>query len=94
MRDAGKRLDDVEAALTPKQQVLRWLDHVAGLGSEEAYFKWLAERSREAVQPAAAAAARYWGDLAKADVLWDIGQREAAVRLWRSRAGVGMRDRE
>ena len=49
MRDAGKRLDDVEAALTPKQQVLRWLDHVAGMGSEEAYFKWLAERSYEAL---------------------------------------------
>jgi hypothetical protein len=49
MRDAGKRIDDVEAALTPKQQVLRWLDHVAGLGSEEAYFKWLAERSFEAL---------------------------------------------
>ncbi len=49
MRDARKRLDDMEAALTPKQQVLRWLDHVAGLGSEEAYFKWLAERSFEAL---------------------------------------------
>jgi len=266
MRDAGKRLDDVEAALTPKQQVLRWLDHVAGLGSEEAYFKWLAERSfealpriklaeavaeatrkrmrgepkeavenvvrgavrdvyfltklvldlntlvsekatvfdvqaalcarglqllvvatavprrgqgalpwldrpfqvrevrndvvallldiytleeairlirrrlfddhpilaesrekaeslvaeyasllasgsldggedatelglaldvlRQAVQPAAAATARYWGDLAKADALWDIGQREAAARLWKSHAGVGLRTRE
>ena len=49
---------------------------------------------RQAVQPAAAATARYWGDLAKADALWDIGQREAAARLWKALAGVGVRNRE
>ena len=45
---------------------------------------------RQAVQPVAAATARHWRDLAKADALWDIGQREAAARLWKSHAGVGV----
>ncbi len=34
------------------------------------------------------------GDIAKADALWDIGQREAAARLWKAQAGVGLRTRE
>jgi hypothetical protein len=43
---------------------------------------------RQAVQPAAAATARYWEDLAKADALWEVGQRETAARLWKAHAGV------
>jgi hypothetical protein len=49
---------------------------------------------RQAVQPAAAATARHYRNLAKADALWDIGQRETAVRLWKAHAGVGLRTRE
>jgi len=49
---------------------------------------------RQAVQPAAAATARHYRDLAKADALWDIGQRQAAARLWKARAGVGVHKRE
>ena len=37
----------------------------------------------------------YYWDLAKADALWDIGQRDAAARRWKARAGVGVhRERE
>ena len=64
-------------------------------GGEDATELGLAfDALRQAVQPAAAATARYYGDLAKADALWDIGQREAAARLWKARAGVGLRTRE
>jgi len=38
--------------------------------------------------------ALYYRDLAKADALWDIGQREAAAQLWKAQAGVGLRTRE
>ena len=34
------------------------------------------------------------GRRCKAWALWDIGQREAAARLWKALAGVGVRNRE
>jgi hypothetical protein len=40
MKAANRRLDKVEAALLPKQQVLRWLDHAFSFGTEEEYFAW------------------------------------------------------
>jgi len=49
---------------------------------------------REAVQPVAAATARYYRDLAKGDARWEIGQREAAARLWKGHVGVGTGDRD
>jgi len=48
---------------------------------------------RQAVQPVAAATARHWRDLAKADALWDTGQREAAAWPWKAHAGIGTGDR-
>jgi hypothetical protein len=41
MKAANRRLDKVEAALLPKQQVLRWLDHAFSFGTDEEYFAWL-----------------------------------------------------
>jgi len=44
--------------------------------------------------PVAAATVRHFVDLAKADALWDIGQGEAAARLWKAHAGIGASSRE
>ncbi|MGB2754662.1 MAG: hypothetical protein WBD75_01935 [Phycisphaerae bacterium] len=41
MKAAEKRLEKVEASLTPKQQILRWLDQVHGFQSEDKYCEWL-----------------------------------------------------
>jgi len=41
MKAAERRLEKVEASLTPKQQVLRWLDQVHGFQSEDKYCEWL-----------------------------------------------------
>lgn len=45
MRVSARRLEKLEAGLTPKQHVLRWLDHAFSFGSEEAYTDWLVSRS-------------------------------------------------
>jgi len=44
MKAAARRLGKVEASLTPKQQVLLWLDQMFGYGSEETYAAWLVEQ--------------------------------------------------
>ena len=41
MKAAMRRLQHAEAALSPKQQVLNWLDQALKFGSEERYFQWL-----------------------------------------------------
>jgi hypothetical protein len=44
MKTAMRRLQHAEAALSPKQQVLHWLDQVLKFGSEEQYVQWLRKR--------------------------------------------------
>jgi len=44
MKAAERRLEKVEASLTPKQQVLRWLDQVHGFQSEDKYCEWLKDQ--------------------------------------------------
>jgi hypothetical protein len=44
MKAAMRRLQHAEAALSPKQQVLHWLDQALKFGSEERYFQWLRKR--------------------------------------------------
>jgi len=44
MKTAMRRLQHAEAALSPKRQVLHWLDQALKFGSEEQYFPWLRKR--------------------------------------------------
>ena len=44
MKAAMRRLQRAEATLSPKQQVLHWLDQIRGFESEDKYFEWLVKR--------------------------------------------------
>lgn len=44
MSSAQRRLDKVEASLTPKQQVLCWLDRMVGFGARDGYLEWLSSQ--------------------------------------------------
>jgi len=44
MKATERRLEKVEASLTPKQQVLRWLDQVHGFQAEDKYYEWLKDQ--------------------------------------------------